>query len=541
MKVKFLSSLFLVGALTASAQGYKDGVEYYNVGDLTEAQEILNRTLKDPTTNQAEAYYYLGQIAFKNGNTTAAKDYFNKGIQVNPEVAYNYVGLATIDLKDGNKDAAKDNIKLAEKYGKKDALVLVAIARAYAEADAVTYAKEVEKYKKNALKREENCPAVYILDADMFAKKGDQESIGQAAGYYDMAMEFDKADGKVNHPEANIKYARVYFTVNPKFAIDRIKALLENRSDLALAQRELGEKYYDNNQLTLAAEQYGKYIQNPNSFKKDRQRYVGLLYFGGKYQESLNLANQILSEDPGNIYMERMILLNKAIMKDWAGAEAAADKLFSNPKGEFVANDYSTYGDVLQELKKDSLAIEQYKKAIALAPEKAIYLKSLSEALYNAEKYQESADVMEKYVASPEASLTDKLTLARRYQALAQNTPLETPERGEIADKGIKIIDAIIPEAPSNCHLPYYRAILIYNKNNNKPTQEVADAFIKTIEVLDMTPENKTKYASYYVNSFNTIANFYLLQKDNAKAKEYFLKSLEVKENPDLRKIVEGL
>ena len=68
MKFKFLLSLVLGAALSMSAQGYKDGIEYYKADQFENAKTILTRTLNDASTNQSEAYFYLGEIALRNGD-----------------------------------------------------------------------------------------------------------------------------------------------------------------------------------------------------------------------------------------------------------------------------------------------------------------------------------------------------------------------------------------------------------------------------------------------------------------------------------------
>ena len=150
MKIKFLLSLFLGSALSMSAQGYLDGVEYYRADQFYNAKTILERTLNDADTDKASAYYYLGQVALKYDNQDQAKEYFNKGVAANAENPYNYVGLATIALKSGDKKGAENNVKLAKKYAKKDAQLLVDIARMYHDVDAVAYKKEVDKVMKEA-------------------------------------------------------------------------------------------------------------------------------------------------------------------------------------------------------------------------------------------------------------------------------------------------------------------------------------------------------------------------------------------------------
>ena len=105
MKRKFLfASLMLMGAsLVTNAQGYKDGIEYYKVDKLDNAKELLVRNLNAASTDKAEAYYYLGQIALHQGNVAEAAANFEKGIAANAMNPYNYVGQAAIALKNGGE------------------------------------------------------------------------------------------------------------------------------------------------------------------------------------------------------------------------------------------------------------------------------------------------------------------------------------------------------------------------------------------------------------------------------------------------------
>src|SRR5574344_328122 len=121
MKFKFLVSLFLLGSsLSCFAQGYKDGIEYYKVGQTENAKELLMRNLDNSSTNKAEAYYYLGCIALKENNAAQAKNYFDKGIQADAANPYNFVGQGALALTSNDPKAAADLFKDALSKVKKD-------------------------------------------------------------------------------------------------------------------------------------------------------------------------------------------------------------------------------------------------------------------------------------------------------------------------------------------------------------------------------------------------------------------------------------
>ncbi|MDE6651111.1 MAG: hypothetical protein K2K08_01755, partial [Paramuribaculum sp.] len=343
MKVKFVLSLMLAGALSASAQGFQDGVDNFNAGRIDVAKIILNNTINDASTDKAVAYNYLGNINYLEGNIPQARVDYEKGLQANGENPYNYIGLGKIALMNGNKAEAENYFKQAQNINKKNTAVVAAVARAYYEVDPVAYAKEIEKNINKALKDSKLTESsVYLLQGDMKAK----EDPGEAAGLYEMAIEADKAKNIVNR-EAYVKYANTYFKVAPSFAIDKLKELNQLDPNSALAQRELAEKYYDNEQFGSACIQYGKYMENPNHFQSDEQRYAGLLFSAKEYDKSMEIANRVLAKDPNNYFMFRIIMMDKNELKDYPAVEEMGNKLFNHPEVQLIPNDYILYANAL--------------------------------------------------------------------------------------------------------------------------------------------------------------------------------------------------
>lgn len=537
MKAKLFFSLLLGSALSLSAQGFKDGVEYFRADQPEEAKIILTNTLNAAGTDQATAYYYLGQIDLKNGDKAAAKANFDKGIAANAENGYNYVGLGAIELANGNESAASDYFKDAKKFGKKNADLLTEVARAYFVVDPVKYNKEIEKWLAYAKKAVKNAPAPFILEGDRLAGT----NVGDAAGMYEMAAQFDT---NLEHPEAYVKYARVYFPVNPTYAIDKLKALLEAQPNSALAQRELAEKYYDNNQLTMAAEQYEKYILNPNHFKKDKQRLVGLMFFAKRYPESYDLASEILREEPDNHFMQRLQFYNKKALGEKEAAKAAAEALFSNSGAQINSQDYIQYGELLQDMGCDTAAVEMYEKAVALSPDKTSLLKDLSGAYSSAKMYDKAADTMAKFIESEgdNANPNDVLGLARRYQNLAISY-METDSVASLAaaDKALATIGKVIEKVSDNPLVLNTKSDILRVKARGVITPEVIAADEVTLGVLDSDPANLEKRKNIYRAIYTRMGNYYLTNKDMDKAKDYFEKFYQIEPSEELRTFIDGL
>ena len=568
MKLKLLFSLILCASLTCMAQGYKDGIEYYKVGQYDNAKELLLRNLNDPSTNKAEAYFYLGCIGLYTDNFEEAEKNFDAGIAADPKYGYNYVGMGELELRRGKLATDKDAIKNAEKAakklfdegkdlcGKKDDAVMVAIARAYYNVDPVKYADEIEDAKKDAKKRDKQSADLYVFEGDILA---DKEQWGSAAGWYEMVMRSGK-----DNIEAYVKYANTYFYVDPKTAIKTLEDLVATKPNSALAQRELAEKYYKDDQWTLAAEKYGIYMQNPNHFKQDESRYAGLLFYGKRYQESYDLAAKIISEHAaGDIevfYMKRLQFYNLVAMERWQEADALAKEFLAMtvPAGaKYEPKDYSDYAVVLTALGDMPGSVEMYKKAYEANPEKVDLLKQASDACTDAKDYENAAKFYQMYVDNADYKTNDLFVLSGRYLNWGVTTPDTTAtdsiKREEALKKALEyatMVDSIVPNdirilsRIASIHVGHESG---YSGANYARNGEAMETYDKILAILDADPENKNfdnpdNEASRYIEIYRYKAVYYYLNKDTENMKLYYQKWLEVDPtNEGLRKYIETL
>lgn len=544
MKSKILLSLLLSGSITCFAQGYKDGIEYYKVSEFDNAKELLERNLNDASTNKSEAFYYLGCVALENGNTAAAKDYFQKG-QSAGSCQLNLVGLGQIELKAGNKKAAEENFSLAIKNSpKKDAKILVAIARAYYEVDGVKYAKEIADYIKKARKNNKVEADTPILEGDMAAA---EDKTGDAQGMYDEAISYDPTKS-----EPYVKYARALFKVSPQQAISRLQDLLQQNPTSALAQRELAEKYYENDQWTKAAEQYGEYIKNPNHFKQDEVRYASLLFYGKKYQESLDLARQIEASLPATdknvFYMKRLELYNLVAMENWAGADDAAKALFAMnvPAGaKFEVKDYTDYADALKKLGRTQEALALRVKAYEANPDKLDLLKDLSDGYSDAEDYVNSAKYYQMFVDKGDYKTNDLFVLSKKYFYVAAYDSVPESKAVAVAN-ALKYVDMVNEKMADNVRMQIlvnlHKAKVLQVSEVDKKEGKAVDTYKKVLELLDQDPANLADRKDDYILAYNYLANYYFATGDKETMKGYYIKWLEADPGNDaLRKYVEGL
>lgn len=540
MKRKFFfASLLMMGAsLVANAQGYKDGIEYYKVDKLDNAKELLERNLNAASTDKAEAYYYLGQIALHQGKVADAAANFEKGIAANAMNPYNYVGQAAIALKNGGD--VKALLEKARKMSKKDSKLEMEIARAFYDANPTTYAKDIEKCIKNARKWNADDPDSYIFEADT---KADKRDWGNAAGIYELA--FDKDPKNI---EAYVKYANTYFNVNPEMAIERLEELQAKVPNSALVQRELAEKYYADNLGAKAAEQYGKYIKNPNHFAQDEVRYVQLLFFGEKYKESLDLATSLVNKlnptDEKVFYMKRMQLYNLIQLEKWPEAVEAGRSFFANmlPKGSsYEVRDYTDYGQALQNAGLPQEAVVAYEKALELNPNNVELIRYMGDSYADAENFVKAAEYYQRLVDSGNNKSNDLFTLSNYYLGVASTDSLDNVTKANALANSQKYIDEVDKLVPGNVQIVNQKAKIAKFREGDNNNGAALDAYRELINILD-AKDDKASYARYYKYAYNYLATYYFNKGDKATAKGYYQKWLEYDpENTSLRKYVESL
>lgn len=543
MKLKFiLTSAFIAGAaLSSLAQTHIEGEEYYKADQLANAKELLLRNMNNPGTDKSVCDYYLGLIALNDGNQSEAAKWFNEGTQANPENAFNYVGLAQIELKSGNKKGAEDLFKEAEKRIKKSAPLQIAIARAYYETDPALYAKEIEKRIEKARKINMQDADIYLFEGD---RKKDNKDFGGAAAQYEMAANYNN-----DATEAYVKYANLFTMVNPQFAIDMLNKLLSQNPNSALAQREIANAYYNAGQYPQAAAEYGKYVKNPNHFKQDEDRYAFLLFYDGKYKDGYDYSSALLKADPNNFTAQRYQFMNAAQIKEMADqllpmADALNAAHKANKNNKFAPIDYILIASEYNAAKRPEEAQAILQEAIQEMPDNPEFYKQLAMTFVEENNLSKAADAYEGYISHSEKpgynDFIQQATFAF-YAGVENKTkdPAAAEKYYGIAENYANKAKEILPDN--------YKPVKFYGDiaMQKAPEDQVASAavpfYTEAITLLEAS-ENPARYANDAKTMYNYMGNYYLDQKDVEKAKEYFNKYLQYDPNNEAyRKFVEGL
>jgi tetratricopeptide (TPR) repeat protein len=552
MKFKYLLSLCLAGAsMSAMAQGYKDGVEYFKADRYDNAEELLNRNLNNADTNKAEAYYYLGQIklaryfsGIRQNHANAAKyksealNYFNQGVSANPEFSFNYVGLGAIALIDNNSKLAEENFKKAEKLDKKDAGVFAAIARAYYDVNPNLYAKQIQNYMekgdKLVLKQvlssnpkwADNDQDFYIFRGDMtFADSdGDSKKVGEACNDYEYAISINPSAA-----EGYIKYAEKLFTIKRNsHAINQLRTLLQNNPQSALGQRELAERLYEDGQIVSGIEEYGKLMDNPNHFKSDEDRYLTLLYFTKDYNKGYQEATEILTKNPDQFTARRFQYIFANLLEKPETIQLAEQLLkLKSDKNRFATGDYSMIAEDLVKAGRAEEAVSVLNMGVADYPDEPSILKSVARSLYmDLNKNMEAADMMLAYVDKVGAEVTGtELSTLSDYAVVTgqEQTDPELKEKYlQMSEDAIKKAE---PKLADKYKFVVYKRMGDVARMRGDMDKAVAEyqAALKNIEASGISDDNKREAANMY-----KVVGVTLGSAKNPEAREYVTKYLEI-------------
>ncbi len=538
MKTKFFFAAMLLAcaSFVVNAQGYKDGIDFYKIGKLDDAKVILEKNINN-ASNKAEAYYYLGEIAYHKGDLALAKSYYDKGIAADAKYPFNYVGQGAVTLKSGDEKGAEKLFKQAEKLTKKNSKLAIAIANAYYYANTATYAKQIKKQTDNAFKWNPADPDYYIFMGDDFGYK---KEWGKAYGQYELAFQ-----NEPTNIESRVKAANVDVYLNPDRALSGLEELLAQVPNNALVQRELAEKYYERDNVAKALEYYGKYYDNPNHFVKDELRYAQLLWMNKQNDKAVEVCDGIIAnsdnDETNKFLANRLKLYSQCSKEDWEGAVATADSYFNFPgENTYLVGDYQYYAMALDKLGRTNEAVGVFEKAYEQFPDNKGVRDQLVSIYFNNKDNVKLSKLLEGLVENGKASDNDLYNLAGSYCRIAEASN-DPAVKNEMRTKAQPVVDKLIANQPndlSNYQLNTRVALLTETKKYDGCALE---AYKKLEAAVDANKGDKNAI-SYYKYCYQYLSNTYQGQGKTDLAKSYYKKWLQIEpNNDDLRKLVEQL
>lgn len=518
MKKKFLftilSSLFLGSSLVqAQTSSVSVGVDYLRTGELKIAKQIFSNELAQ---SPAASNYYLGEVAYAEGDVEGAKALYDKSLAADPTFSLALVGQGKYDLKKGDTKAAEDAFSSALKKDKKDIAINVAIADAYfangQEDKANAKIDEAIKYDKKS-------PLPYILQGEILEAKG---SVGDAAGKYDMANLFDPTNTL-----AYLKSAKVYENINPDLAIEKLKKVLEINPNYFIAYRELGNINTTRGHYGEAIDAYAEFFKHNAYTVADITHFASDYYFTKKYDQAIPLLKEGLALEPNNFVLNRLYMYCLVDSKDYTNALPVAQKFFSleSKKGDRITQDFMSYGDALAKNNQMDAALDQYNAAIALDPTKVTVYKDIAATLADASKYDQAADFYNKYLTKVDTTLietTDYFKMGRYYfiaaGALKDSTSQDAKEKVATYLKDADQAFAKVAERKPDSYLGYFWRARTNSKLDPDTKAGLAKPFYEQTIAILMQKDGGANSKAELVECYSYLTIYYFLKGDKSNA-----------------------
>ncbi|MEL6671953.1 MAG: tetratricopeptide repeat protein [Bacteroidota bacterium] len=368
------------------------------------------------------AYYYLGRLKLQQGNTEAARQYFEKGLAVRKKSALHLAGMGAVFMKQGEFLTAYEWLGQAQNRAKKQEEVFLAIAEAYLEGGrseqqegkTILYRlrqnpqdefritqglvrfytlnfvpelaiEELEKLRK--IKPEALQPCVAL--AQLYLERGKSLPEREAA-----ATDFLKGYQLVNYAlELNASYGPAYRLRAELYLISRFPDKFER-----------GKKDMET------------YLSLQEGNREARIRYAQFLFLAGEFAEALTAIEALAAEAKLRPVMQRLKAMSLAELARYEEARGEMETYFTQVKEAFrIGADYESWGDILRNLGALEAADQAYEKAINLNPNRNQLFAEL------ADSYLEEARNRKKTApktAETQASLEALFDLEAHYREL---------------------------------------------------------------------------------------------------------------------------
>ncbi len=552
-KKSLMTILFVGAAMTTQvyAQDVQKGLEDLEAERFTKAGQTFTQLAN--SSPSAENQFYLGYYYLKTGQLDQAKAAFEKGLAADGKNQLNNVGLAGVAFMKGDRATGKtliDNAVNATKSKNQDVLIragemLTLSDKTNDPAEAVrllTIADEKDKKNENA--------EIEMALGDAYFLKNDG---GNAISKYENALAM-----KPNLAEANYKIGRLYLRgKNYTKAQEYFKLAIQNDPEFAPTYLAYADALANSRSYKSAAQNYDLYVQKSGTTDPERLLDVARYRFLAQdYQGATSYLDQLKGK-VNNPIMDRMYGWAYYGLNQPQQSVDALNKFISSAPDKVIYDDYKYLGrayGMVNTPQADSMSIVYLEKAAPLDTTENLY-RDIAKKYYDMKKYNKSADYYGKVVSTDKKPLNNDYL----YQGLANyqygfrvgrdstEAPMDTAQIRMArqmyfmrADSAFGKMAAKI-EADTAATSKYPLAYYYEGQSNYYAFPSAVSLargtavpyYEKFIEQANAETDQKLKdsYKKPLITSYKFLASYYGSKNDDAKAKEYFNKVLELDPN----------
>ncbi|WP_460983764.1 tetratricopeptide repeat protein [Spirosoma fluminis] len=557
---KSLLTILFVGAIAIApvkAQDVQTALKDIEAERFTKAGQTLTQLAG--SSPSAENQFYLGYYYLKSGQVDQAKATFEKGAAADAKNQLNNIGLAGVALMKKDRATAKTLIDNAVAQTKsKDQNVLIRAAEMYTLSEQTNDPAEAlrllqiadEKDKKN-----ENAE-IEMLMGDAYFLKNDG---GNAISKYENALAISP-----NLAEANYKIGRLYLRgKNYAKAQEYFKLAIQTDPEFAPTYRAYADALANSRAYKPAASNYELYIQKSGTqdpeLLLDVARYK---FLAEDYQGATAYLDQLKGKI-NNPIINRMYGWAYTALGKNTEAVQALNQFVTDAPQKVIYDDYKYLGRAYGQLgtpEGDSLSIVNLEKAAPLDTTENLY-REIAKKYYETKRYDKAATYYTKTIQNDKKPQNnDYLWLglasyqyAPRVGRDSSAAPMDTAQIRQVKQQYYLKADSAFAQMAQRIEADgqtyplayYYRAQATYYAD---PKQALANGtavpmYEKFLEQANAEADaaKKQSYQKYMITAYKALAGYNLARKDDAKAKEYFNKVLEIDPNDaDVKKALEG-
>ncbi len=565
-KKVMLATLFMGAAafVPALGQDIQTGLRDLEAERIPKAEQTFRQLATSAPT--ADNQFYLGYFLLKTGKTDEAKAVFEKGMATDPKNQLNNVGLAGVALakKDLNTAKAKTDEAIAATKGK--------------NGDVLYRAGEMYTLFEGAKGANDPARAIEFLDrAKVLDKKntnveipmtlGDAYTLknegGPAVSRYEDVIDGPLAGASSNttKAEANAKIGQLFLR-SKQYAKSQeyFEKAIAADPEFAPTYRTYADALVGSRAYKKASSVYDTYVTKSGTKDPELLLNVAKYYFlAGDHQKSLDYLDKLKGQVKDPI-IDRMTGWSSLALGRNDQAVTSLNQFISTAPAKVIFDDYKYLGRAYGQLgtpEGDSLSIVNIEKAAPQDTTENLY-KEIADKYFSAKRYDKASDYFKKAIANDKKPTSNdylKLGLANyQYGFQITKTVADTAQQRTLkkqyftqSDSAFaKVAEMVEKDGKTYPLAYYYRGQSNYYAN---PREQVLasgapvpfyERFIEQAKA-ETDSVKKESYRKYLITSYKYLVSNSIAKKDDAKAKEYATKVLELDPNDkDAKEYLEG-
>ena len=517
---------FLMGDTMAQSVAEARKLLYYERYD---GSAHLLQTLLRADPNNTEAWWLLTQVYAEKHRIPALRDTLALMPAAARQQPLGLCALGRLALEEHRQDSATFYFNQALAATKeKDPAILLAIASAQQSGDSINAHYAIALLEK-AIKRDKHNVELYIALGNAYRKLVDGANSYKA--YQDALAQDPRA------VDALYKIGKIFVTQdNPEMYLGYFDKAVAADSLYAPAWYALYYHYYFRD-VNKAMECLDHYIAATDPSIENDYLVTDLLYASRKYQAAIDHAQQLITAQ-GKVTEPRLYKLIAYSYKELHDSTKALDYMRQYFKEQvdtgFVVKDYSTMGEIYDELGRADSAAAYFVKAGNLEKDtlqQRDYAKKLADLYKKQKDYADQAIWLGRYYTGNNKSTNLDLFNWGLAYYMAKEYPT--------ADSVFGLYET---KYPDQCFGYYWRARADAAIDTAMAIGMAIPQYTKIIEIDGKDSTNKTN-RKHLIEAYGYIAAYKAnTQKDYTGSIDYFQRLLALDPgNPDAQRYVDIL